>query len=399
MSIEDSLENKVVCFFVHRFDFGGMEVSVLRMARTFIRFGWDVHLVVTDPKSSTGLDIEGQLSGLSVHPISLRGKNTLRHLLVQLKPSISFIIYDVITSIFLPLIYCYMGRIVQLLRNAHPDIYRVASLNLRYTNCAISNSKKAEIEFSNLNSIPVSFVPNAVDGMLFDQDRHYDHCCDLKLLYVGRVVNESKGVYDLVDLCRLLNKKSVSFNLTVLGDGTDLERLKRMFHEEHLNHDISFRGSVSRKRVVEELVQSHFLLLPSYYEGMPNVVLEALSVGAIPVVRNLPGITDQLFHNNAGGYLCRFDSWADDAACVVSSFWNKPGKFAEISRIARKHAEEHYTCELEYKGLVGAAVKSKAVVDRKPLVIWLNFSVSLITFWFHIAIGRTKRSLLRRLGS
>lgn len=96
------------------------------------------------------------------------------------------------------------------------------------------------------------------------------------LIFVGHIQQE-KGVFDLIASIKHLRSQNITINLLVVGGGTDVVR----FEKEIVGlSNITYVGvCTDRKRLYEYIAQSHFLVLPSYTEGMPRAILEAMVIG------------------------------------------------------------------------------------------------------------------------
>ena len=100
----------------------------------------------------------------------------------------------------------------------------------------------------------------------------------LNVIILSRLVKE-KGVYELLNAFSLVVKKHPDWTLTIAGDGPELNGLKSMANELDIANNIFFLGYVSGEDKYKALTQANVFCLPSYSEGMPNSVLEALAVG------------------------------------------------------------------------------------------------------------------------
>jgi teichuronic acid biosynthesis glycosyltransferase TuaC len=116
---------------------------------------------------------------------------------------------------------------------------------------------------------------------------------DKKLIvFVGRLT-EAKGVFELAHALEFLpNEIAVLF----VGDGPAKENLRR---NRELNKRLFLIGQVDNERVNEYLLASDVFTLPSYTEGMPTVVIEAIA-SKIPVISTAVGGVPELFgvHRN-----------------------------------------------------------------------------------------------------
>ncbi len=124
----------------------------------------------------------------------------------------------------------------------------------------------------------------------------------IKVLFLSRILKE-KGIYIAVDsfqefLKRFPNKQA---SLTIAGDGPELSKVKDYVAKKNIP-EIIFTGYVTGEMKKKVLYQSHVLLFPSYSEGMPNVVLEAMLYG-MPIISRTTGAIPDIVHQNVNGFL------------------------------------------------------------------------------------------------
>lgn len=112
---------------------------------------------------------------------------------------------------------------------------------------------------------------------------------ELFLLYVGAV----EKVKNLDSLIRSLSNFSQDFRFILVGDGSELSKLKTLVGELGLSNEVKFLGERDQKRVFELMNAADAFLLPSKSETGPLVVLEALSVQT-PVISTNVGIVQEL---------------------------------------------------------------------------------------------------------
>lgn len=118
---------------------------------------------------------------------------------------------------------------------------------------------------------------------------------------LGRL-NERKGVYDLLEVIADVKKHRKDIKFILAGDG-DLEKLRRKIYEKGLDDDsVQVLGWIDNKRKYEILKETIIYVLPSYHEGMPMSILEAMSYG-IPVISTYIGGIPRVVKNEFNGNL------------------------------------------------------------------------------------------------
>lgn len=176
------------------------------------------------------------------------------------------------------------------LSNAYRDAFRVVAVSRQ--------AAQSAGDFYRLGNQAVDVIPNPVDVDAVRRqaagEPTFSRQADaLELVCVGRMTAE-KGHRDLVDAMIRLDEESPSMlpkiRLHLIGDGplrSELEqracRIKR--------HSIDFHGH--QRSAAPSIAGADALVLPSHFEGMPNVVLEAMALG-VPVIATLAGGTVEL---------------------------------------------------------------------------------------------------------
>jgi glycosyltransferase involved in cell wall biosynthesis len=109
-------------------------------------------------------------------------------------------------------------------------------------------------------------------------------------LFVGRISSE-KGI-DLI----INNLNQFKINIKIIGDGPLLDRLKLI-----KSNKIQFLGKLTKQKTIAYMKKAECLLFTSkWYEGMPMVILEAMSVG-LPIVSSRLGNMKYIIKNNFNG--------------------------------------------------------------------------------------------------
>ncbi|MBR9888991.1 MAG: glycosyltransferase family 4 protein [Oceanospirillales bacterium] len=118
------------------------------------------------------------------------------------------------------------------------------------------------------------------------------------ILFLGRLC-KGKGTFDLINAFQKVNESCPEAHLYLGGDG-DLDLYKKQVKNLGLEHSVSFPGWVDGERKAELLSIADVYCLPSYNEGFPMGVLEAMASGVAIVSSYAGGIPDAVSHNEEG---------------------------------------------------------------------------------------------------
>ena len=123
---------------------------------------------------------------------------------------------------------------------------------------------------------------------------------NFNLLYLARV-EKKKGIYETIDTFRIVAGDYPGMTLTIAGDGKELENVKQYVASKQIE-GVEFIGHVAGQRKTETYMAAHLYIFPSYTEGMPNSVVEAMAFG-LPVISSPVGGISDLITDGQNGYL------------------------------------------------------------------------------------------------
>ncbi|MEM7272679.1 MAG: glycosyltransferase [Actinomycetota bacterium] len=124
-----------------------------------------------------------------------------------------------------------------------------------------------------------------------------------RLVYVGRLV-ELKGMSVLLQAMAEVAKHHPAVTLTVVGDGPDRDRFEAAAAAAGLASAVEFTGSVSQDEVARLLAEADTFVLPSFAEGVPVTLMEAMA-RSLPVVTTAVGGIAELVEDEVNGLLTR----------------------------------------------------------------------------------------------
>ncbi len=124
----------------------------------------------------------------------------------------------------------------------------------------------------------------------------------VRVVYLGWV-NRNKGIFDLLDAVKLLNEEGIeSFIVDVAGNGDAFDEAVNYAKTLGIAELIDFKNWVMGESKIDLLHSGDIYVIPSYREGYPNSLLEAMSCGLPPIATSVGAIPD-VIQDGENGYL------------------------------------------------------------------------------------------------
>ena len=122
-----------------------------------------------------------------------------------------------------------------------------------------------------------------------------------RLVCVGRLC-EQKGQLLLVEAAHRLMAQGVNFELVLAGDGEMRGAIEALIVRHNLQGRVRITGWISGEQVRDEILAARALVLPSFAEGLPVVIMEAMALGR-PVISTFVGGIPELVQPGEHGWL------------------------------------------------------------------------------------------------
>lgn len=146
----------------------------------------------------------------------------------------------------------------------------------------IANCSKVSKDISKFTGLKTNFVyPGTYKDFTFKGKKKFKD--RLNIIWIGRLSKE-KGIEDILYSLKGINKKK--YKLFILGNGSEKSKIQKFIRFEKLQKNIQILGY--KKNVSTFLKKSDLLINTSYFEGFPNVVIEALNY-KVPVICSRSG--------------------------------------------------------------------------------------------------------------
>lgn len=129
------------------------------------------------------------------------------------------------------------------------------------------------------------------------EQKDYSKIC---ILFLARIIKE-KGIYESLETFKILKNRYRDIELIYAGDGEDLEELKSFTIKQKIK-DVSFLGYLTGKEKINIFNKANIYFLPTYAEGMPTSLLEAMAFGLPIITRPVGGIKD-FFEDGKMGFI------------------------------------------------------------------------------------------------
>lgn len=177
-----------------------------------------------------------------------------------------------------------------------------------------------------------------VKGSGVNLDRHrqeeYPKRESVKFLYIGRMMKE-KGITELLEAAKELHSEKVSFELLGYCD-EDLQELLDEAEKKGYVKQLGFDPQVQKY-----LKDCSALILPTYHEGMSNVLMEASAAGRPVIATDISGCRE-IFEEGITGFGCR-PSDAGDLICALRKFLELSAEEkASMGQKAREKMEREF---------------------------------------------------------
>lgn len=191
------------------------------------------------------------------------------------------------------ILHFHFGRIPSLLEGSSLESYLLTSV-LKEADGLVAMDRATYEALVSYGAEKQSFlVPNPID--ISDLGCPEGMRCN-QVVFVGHV-NEQKGVFDLLKAWDSTSARNEGARLKIIGpvEPNFADRISQW----SLRDDVIFTGSLSHDEVLIEISASKCLVLPSYTEGFPNVILEAFAMKT-PVVASDVGALPEMLSGGAG---------------------------------------------------------------------------------------------------
>jgi glycosyltransferase involved in cell wall biosynthesis len=144
------------------------------------------------------------------------------------------------------------------------------------------------------SGIPEKYISSSIS------QKNFSHGVT-KFCFIGMLIPLKRVNDSIIALDKAFANKN--FEFTIIGEGMEMDNLKKLVSSLNLNHNISFTGKLDRDKVQEKLKEVDCFIMVSESEAFGLVYLEAMSKGCITIGAKGQGIDGIIVHG-INGFLC-----------------------------------------------------------------------------------------------
>ncbi|EGS35263.1 glycosyltransferase, group 1 family protein [Finegoldia magna SY403409CC001050417] len=179
--------------------------------------------------------------------------------------------------------------------NLNPELFMTCVNNLNRAKKALALSKKDVEPISDIFEIDkekIVVMGGGYNSNIFYRRKEDPHNERITLLFAGKL-SHAKGVYELCKAFKKLEEKYDNLELTLVGD-VDIETKIELWDQTANSLHFDLHNTSCQKNLSNKMRASDIYVLPSYYEGLGLIAIEALGCGMRVVVTEIEGLIQTL---------------------------------------------------------------------------------------------------------
>ncbi|MEO9876458.1 MAG: glycosyltransferase [Anderseniella sp.] len=179
-----------------------------------------------------------------------------------------------------------------------------------------------------------------------------------RLVCVARLARQ-KGLALLVEACAILKKRDVEFEVVLVGDGELRSYIEAQIDQLGVHDVVKIIGWLTGEQVRDEIHAAKVLVLPSFAEGLPVVIMEAMALGR-PVIATYTAGIPELLKPGVNGWLVPAGDVEAFADAMQEAINCSTSKIEKMGRAGRQRVLERHNVITEAEKLRDLFANSKA---------------------------------------
>ncbi|WP_149846361.1 glycosyltransferase family 4 protein [Paenibacillus sp. 37] len=185
------------------------------------------------------------------------------------------------------------------------DFYNQFALQRKYCHYILNQADKLIVLSQTWKEyfatiVPVTAIEVLYNGVFVKEPFVREQQTAVNALFMGRL-GERKGVYDLLQSIQQLKALGVTATFNLAGDG-EVEEVKAIVQQYGIEDRVNVLGWINGEQKEKLLREADLLVLPSYHEGLPMAILEAMNCG-LPIISTTVGGIPEVITSGHNGLL------------------------------------------------------------------------------------------------
>ncbi len=367
---------------------GGVEVSIHELASGLSRRGHEV-FVVTHPNSASGdrpkLEVMGDgytvywipshvhwVDEVTVDPL------TVTRSLLFLKRNAFDLVHSHGISSTLSLLTAVIASggtgIPSLLTNHSllsdgipAPVRRLVRYGLKWPNVLTGVSRAAAADIELLSGRSAVVTPNCINVRTWREAAEPVELEGDPVVIITSRLSRRKNPLEVTRVAELVTRRLARASFYVIGDGTLGPSLRAELSRRGLDRQVRLLGVRPRGEIAKILAAADFFALTSYRESFGLAVLEAMALGAVPVVYRSPGVVDLVSDGESGMIV----EGAEAMAEAIVRTYEDQGLYKRMSEAAERRSEV-FDCDNVIESFIMpaylSALEGCETMDRRFLV-------------------------------
>lgn len=207
---------------------------------------------------------------------------------------------------------------------------------------AVSTSCAKDLQETYKIDRRIIVINNGVDTNFF-APKERKNMGERYVLYTGRL-DSRKGLVDLIKSAKYVCQEYSDIKYVLTGKGTIKKYLERRINDLGLKKNFYFAGFVARPKLLEYYQNATVYVLPSYYEGLPTTLLEAMSCGIPTIATDVKGSSEVITDGETGLLVPPRDP--KRLAKAILKLLNDKSLRQQVGSNARKYVVDNYDWEI-----------------------------------------------------
>jgi glycosyltransferase involved in cell wall biosynthesis len=285
---------------------------------------------------------------------------------------------------------------MSIVQSDDPGPYGTVDTHAAWTDVVVGVSRQIGVNLQArpaLRGVRAEVIPYGIGFSAATPRAPRPDAAPLRLIYLGRVIEEQKRVSRLAELAKLLQAQRVPVEFTIVGEGPQRDELRAALKGCDF---VRFLDPVSYEQVPRLLQDFDVFVLLSDFEGLPLSLLEAMGAGVVPVVSDLPSGMADVVDETRGVRVPVGD--VERTAEVIGELHRDRTRLHDCATNAARFARAHYSADAMAEKYLRVIEERAAPVQAWPESVEIPVPRGVARPWLYSGVPRMARRWMKRLG-